>query len=209
MYFCGSVICGPWFEYKDMIDFFHAKNNYRKIHQIDTFFAASVRFFAAASCIIVVNISGKLLGGELCVLISDEFATQSLPYQLWILFLVNKRQMLNMMFGFLCTEASVIACGLAYESEKDDWSRVTQLDVVSLFKSTTVTSIVKTWNMSTQKWLTYYVYVRQLPTDRTKSRGFNMQAIALTFAVVAVWHGFYSGYMHFFGMATLYMWQAK
>jgi len=22
MYFCGSAVCGPWFEYKDLMDFF-------------------------------------------------------------------------------------------------------------------------------------------------------------------------------------------
>jgi len=64
------------------------------------------------------------------------------------------------MLAFLMSETNIVASGLAYDSKNDDWSRVRQLDIVSLFKSTTVTDIVKTWNMSTQTWLKHYVYVR-------------------------------------------------
>lgn len=74
-----------------------------------------------------------------------------------------------MMFAFFMGDASMVACGLAWESEKNNWTRVQCISIVDLYKSTTVVEIVKNWNMSTQKWIKYYVYIRQLPTDKNKS----------------------------------------
>lgn len=32
MYFCGSSISGPWFEYKDLYDFMRAQGHYKNVH---------------------------------------------------------------------------------------------------------------------------------------------------------------------------------
>jgi hypothetical protein len=37
MYFCGSAISGPWFEYKDLYDFLRVQGHYSKVHDVSTF----------------------------------------------------------------------------------------------------------------------------------------------------------------------------
>ena len=51
--------------------------------------------------------------------------------------------------------------------------------------------------MSTAKWLKYYVYLRQIPNDKSKKVSIFKPAM-ITFLVSAVWHGFYPGYYIFF-----------
>ena len=117
--------------------------------------------------------------------------------------------MMVMMCGFFLMDSGVVATGLSYQSDKDDNSRVQNIDVAGVYLGYAIPDVVKNWNMSTQLWLKYYVYIRQLNNDRAKNKGFNMSAVAIVFTVVAVWHGFYEGYMHFFGCAIYYIWQAK
>merc|ERR1712151_1495269 len=48
-------------------------------------------------------------------------------------------------------------------------------------------------------WLKYYVYLRMLPNDKTKSTSTTQFIAALTtFVVSAIWHGFYPGFYIFF-----------
>jgi hypothetical protein len=45
------------------------------------------------------------------------------------------------------------------------------------------------------------------PTDKRKPP--SPFPAAMTFMVSAIWHGFYSGYMIFFGMAAYFSWKSK
>ena len=54
------------------------------------------------------------------------------------------------------------------------------------------------WNMSVQKWLKYYVYMRFLSSDPNKRGKGTELAALMTFIVSAIWHGFYPGYIVFF-----------
>lgn len=106
------------------------------------------------------------------------------------------------MIGFCLMDSSIIMSGLAFSGfskdektgiEEESNERVKNLEVIKLYCSTTVPELLTHWNMSTQAWLKYYVYVRMLPTDRSiKSSG--AIPAATTFIVSATWHGFYSGY---------------
>jgi lysophospholipid acyltransferase len=50
------------------------------------------------------------------------------------------------------------------------------------------------WNISVHKWLKYYVFLRMVK----RGKGLSLATILTTFAVSAVWHGFYPGYFYFF-----------
>jgi lysophospholipid acyltransferase len=54
---------------------------------------------------------------------------------------------------------------------------------------------MEAWNISVHKWLKYYVYLRIVKKDK---KGVQLVPILTTFAVSAIWHGFYLGYFYFF-----------
>jgi len=44
MYFCGSAMSGPWFEFKDLMQLFRVEGHYKEIHSIPTFVPGFIRF---------------------------------------------------------------------------------------------------------------------------------------------------------------------
>ena len=44
LYFVGAPICGPWLEYKDLMDFFRVKGHYKDILTVSTLKPAMIRF---------------------------------------------------------------------------------------------------------------------------------------------------------------------
>jgi hypothetical protein len=74
-----------------------------------------------------------------------------------------------------------------------------------LFSSNKVKDFLGSWNISVHNWLKYYVYLRLVnPKERG---GTNVFAAFMSFAVSAIWHGFYEGYyFFFFGMFIVDLW---
>lgn len=71
------------------------------------------------------------------------------------------------------------------------------IDILQLFLllqlSTNMREAISCWNLGTNQWLRYIVYDRTPPKYST----------ALTFALSAVWHGFYPGYYLTFATGAL------
>ena len=84
--------------------------------------------------------------------------------------------------------------GIGYDHEKKDWSGIVSIRPLKLEFGTNSTDYLRYWNIQTNKWLRYVVY------ERT-SRKYNT---FLTFALSAVWHGFYPGdYLFYINHALL------
>lgn len=86
MYFCGSAISGPWFEFKDLYDFFRAQGHYKRIHEVKTVKPAMERFALVWVCVIVGTIIGEL-GYDLSVMTTPAFTNQELWQQfvyIWV-----------------------------------------------------------------------------------------------------------------------------
>ena len=117
--------------------------------------------------------------------------------------------------GFLFMECGPIACGLGFNGYDKDgnpkFDRVQNVILWNMEFTSTVKDFFASWNMTTQKWLKYYIFIRMLPNDRNKSGGKNslVLASAVTFATSAVWHGFYPGVHMFFMMIFILDYQFK
>lgn len=162
-------------------------------------------------CVAVGTIIGEL-GFDLGHLVEPGFGTYSLPYQFLYIWMVMQREWMIVMIGFLLMDSSIIMTGLSMSKVNDEkkgeiieaeHDRVKNLEIIKLYQSRSVSDLLTHWNMSTQAWLKYYVYVRMLPTDRSVKSNSAMPAAA-TFIVSATWHGFYSGYQLFFGTAAFF-----
>lgn len=111
--------------------------------------------------------------------------------------------------GFCLMEAGTVMCGLGYngrDKENTLHNRVACVSMWDLEVSNCVKDFLAAWNMSTQNWLKYYVYLRLLPNkkDEKSRNNLNIMPMMATFMASATWHGFYSGYFMFFlGVAFL------
>lgn len=76
------------------------------------------------------------------------------------------------------------------------------MENVKIYKivfSVRIKDYMENWNMSTHKWLKYYVFLRML----NKGQKVGLTPLLTTFVVSAIWHGFYPGYLIFFVAAGL------
>lgn len=126
-------------------------------------------------------------------LIDSDFLKNSSFLQ-YVLFLNLSATLIRGRYYF-CWYLSSGACimgGLGYEYEENDknlngnWNYIINCDMFNLETATSLRDVTRLWNMTTQNWLSHYVY------SRTNN---SMVAVYVT---SAMWHGFYFGYYLFF-----------
>jgi lysophospholipid acyltransferase len=84
---------------------------------------------------------------------------------------------------------------LTFILEKPLFDRVKTIGLRINITGYDIKTLYANWNMMTSSWLKHYVYIRILRKQTKKSEA---MPIIATFAVSAVWHGFYPGYFIFF-----------
>jgi len=137
-------------------------------------------------------------------ILTKEFAGLSLPHQWFTLFGTLKLAMSTYYVGWCLMDCGVIASGLAFNgyekgTGEPKFDRVQSMVLFKLEFSSNVKDFLASWNISAALWLKYYVYMRMLPNDRSKSTAWTQFAASLTtFTVSAIWHGFYPGFYIFF-----------
>ncbi|KXS14466.1 MBOAT-domain-containing protein [Gonapodya prolifera JEL478] len=115
------------------------------------------------------------------------------------------------------SEGVCVLCGVGYngvdpKTGKHKWDRCTNVRPLGIELALSMRDLIENWNIVTQSWLRWNVYVRYTGDDtvraatdgsvaksREDTRG---QANVLTFAVSAFWHGFYPGYYILFLSAS-------
>ncbi|KAI2612287.1 MBOAT family protein [Hypoxylon fragiforme] len=114
-------------------------------------------------------------------------------------------------YGVWClTEGSCILAGLGYNgvdpvTGKVSWNRLQNINPWGVESAQNSRAYLGNWNMNTNKWLRYYIYLRVTP--RNRKPGF--RASLATFVTSAFWHGFYPGYYLSFGLASFVQTAAK
>jgi hypothetical protein len=78
--------------------------------------------------------------------------------------------------------------------EKPLFNRVENIRVWDIEFSYKVQEFFNAWNISVHTWLKHYVFLRMV----IRGQKVSLFPILTTFAVSAVWHGFYPGYFLFF-----------
>jgi lysophospholipid acyltransferase len=202
IYFCGAVISGPWYEFRDFDSMIKLEGEFKVIPS--TTWPAVRRYFEAWLCVAVGSFFDNFFPHEF--LLTDEFASHSLLWQIGYTFGSLKNMMYRTyMVGWCLMEIGPIASGLSFngldENGQPKWDRVKSCNIYKLETSWKVKDFLANWNMSAHNWLKHYVYLRQL--DNKKKESFNFQSTFLTFIMSAIWHGFYPGYYVFFTGAGL------
>jgi hypothetical protein len=101
---------------------------------------------------------------------------------------------------FCFSDASFIACGLAYNgADPDKWDRVYSIDIIGLETCWSPAEAVKLWNHQVHIWLKNYVQARVVTPGMRPTAKHTM----MVFIVSSIWHGFYPYYYVLFIFAAL------
>jgi lysophospholipid acyltransferase len=151
---------------------------------------------------------GKWYG--LDVLFSDRFTTYSFLRRIFILHMVLFTARTKYYGVWFLAEGSCILAGLGYNgidpaTGRVSWNRLQNINPWGVEFAQNSRAYLENWNMNTNKWLRYYIYLRVTP--RNKKPGF--RASMATFITSAFWHGFYPGYYLAFLLASFVQTAAK
>jgi lysophospholipid acyltransferase len=143
-------------------------------------------------------------------MMEDEFITYSFLRRVFYLHMVGFTARFKYYGVWTLTEGACILAGLGYsgvdpKTGKVNWNRLQNINPWGVETAQNSRAYLEHWNMNTNKWLRYYVYVRVTP--RNKKPGF--RASLATFGTSAFWHGFYPGYYLSFFLASFVQTAAK
>ncbi|KAM3161106.1 Acyltransferase for lyso-phosphatidylethanolamine [Lachancea thermotolerans] len=136
---------------------------------------------------------------------TPEYANKSFFYKIHYLYILGFTFRLKYYAAWTMSEASCILCGLGYngydpKTKKIRWDRVRNIDIWKFETASNTHEGLEAWNMNTNKWLKYYVYLRV--TKPGAKPGF--RSTLFTFLTSAFWHGTRPGYYLSFATGALY-----
>ncbi|KAI7900050.1 MBOAT, membrane-bound O-acyltransferase family-domain-containing protein, partial [Cokeromyces recurvatus] len=202
MFFFGGFLVGPTSEFMDYMRFvtmqmFQVKGKTKvpvPIKQTLFLIIKSLLFIAA-----VVVISPYYSSANID---SDAWRSLSFVKKLIYLQVAAFTSRCKYYVAWYLSEGASVLCGFGFNgfdsNGKPRWDRFTNLYVFKCELAQSIKEMIDHWNMGANRWLRYYVYLRVTPPGQT---GGAMSAF-ITYAVSALWHGFYPGYYLFFLSVT-------
>ncbi|KAI0013946.1 MBOAT-domain-containing protein [Xylariaceae sp. FL0662B] len=144
------------------------------------------------------------------VLLSDRYMTFGFLRRVFTMHMVGVTTRMKYYGVWFMAEGSCILAGLGYNgvdpvTGKVSWNRLQNINPWGVEAAQNSRAYLENWNMNTNKWLRYYIYLRVTP--RNRKPGF--RASLATFVTSAFWHGFYPGYYLTFVLASFIQTAAK
>ncbi|TRX92438.1 hypothetical protein FHL15_006605 [Xylaria flabelliformis] len=144
------------------------------------------------------------------VLFTDQYMTYSFVRRVFILHMVGFTARTKYYGVWFLAEGSCILAGLGFNgidptTGRVSWNRLQNINPWGVEFAQNSRAYLENWNMNTNKWLRYYIYLRVTP--RNRKPGF--RASMATFVTSAFWHGFYPGYYLAFVLASFVQTAAK
>jgi lysophospholipid acyltransferase len=191
--FPAANMCGPFFEFKDYINFIEQKDRYTTIPASfkHTLLKLLQGFFFIGLCIILPNIVG------IDEIAEKQFSDQSYLIQFLKFTLVCFSIRTTYYAAWALTDGSIGISGLSYNGKNADgtpkFDRIICAHPLTVETCTTPRDGISSWNTQTVEWLRHYVYNRLVTKKFDKT-----SATMMTNLTSAFWHGFYPVYYEFF-----------
>jgi len=211
MLYHPGILAGPSFEYKiyasatDLTLYKKDKKDYRP-STLSLFFSAMKRLLFSFVCIGGFIYMDGAFPKDALFVEGSEYSALSPSYTKLNFFLklmyisrIATYSRLKYYFAWLLAESSVVAMGYSYNGVDKNGRYKTDLiksqNIEHCEFAQSPRELFNNWNMGTNSWLRYYVYV---PASPVVGAGL---AKIWSFMVSAFWHGFYGGYYltFFFG----------
>ncbi|XP_022104173.1 lysophospholipid acyltransferase 5-like [Acanthaster planci] len=190
-YFIGGCFAAPIFSIRPYLEFTEGKlaDNDRALPP-DCIRPALGRLGVGCVYLVLYTLLSPVFSNA--YLMSPEFASLSFLSQMFVVMCWGKVAISKYSVIFLFTEGVCIMSGFGYNGRDKNgnvlWDRCISYKPMQFELATTCRELVKSFNISTNTWVSRYVYKRlKFLNNRNVS-----QLAALLF--LAVWHGFYVGY---------------
>ncbi|KAK2580167.1 hypothetical protein KPH14_012438 [Odynerus spinipes] len=198
-----ALMAGPVIYYRDYIDFIHGQNlkstkslaghydeNAERVNEIV--------LEPSPTKVVVKKVIASLTCAALFVYFIPSFPVQkikeedflvntSIFYKMWYLYVATLMVRFKYYHAWIFADAICNNSGLGFngynESGQPLWDKFSNIDVIKFEFSLNMRDSIAHWNMGTNRWLRSLVY------DRVKR-----QRMVFTYALSALWHGFYPGY---------------
>uniref|UniRef100_A0A1B0DAP9 Uncharacterized protein n=1 Tax=Phlebotomus papatasi TaxID=29031 RepID=A0A1B0DAP9_PHLPP len=134
----------------------------------------------------------------------DEFINNtSMVYKFWFVMMATTVCRFKYYHAWLFADAICNNSGLGFNGYEVDgtakWDMISNINVIGFEFGTNFRDCINSWNMGTNRWLRMIVYERVPKKYGT----------VLTFALSALWHGFYPGYYVTFASGALFVMAAR
>ena len=190
----GGCIVGPYFEFKDYINFIEHKEQYSNIPL--SLVKGLLKYVLAVWWMgIAVFICQYVY---IDFFISDEY--NQTPFLIKLVYsYMNLIQFKYKGYSIWCfADGANILSGLSYSGNDEKgnprYEAMVSIRILGVEFGRSPRDIIGAWNHQTARWLKYYVYER-VKRHRKENEE---KAAFVTFMVSAFWHGFYPGYYLFF-----------
>ena len=167
IFFYGSALIGPGFDYSDYSEFIELKGNYSNIPK--SFFPALKDLRNALIMIVIFIFLNPIFEPKKM----DEISFLEKPF--WMKFLLfNVGGFLfraRFYSGWFIANANCTMAGLSYGKNKDGkekWDRVSCVKALQFEVSDNIRERLEAWNHSVHNWLKRYVFVRIAPENEMK-----------------------------------------
>uniref|UniRef100_A0A1I8NUD6 Lysophospholipid acyltransferase 1 n=1 Tax=Stomoxys calcitrans TaxID=35570 RepID=A0A1I8NUD6_STOCA len=211
-----GLMAGPLVFYKDYIDFIEGYNLLKRP-------AVNASADRAKSDVVlepspVKTVVKKVIGSFICAFIfmkfvkmypiksmkDDDFVENtSILYKIWYAMMATTTTRFKYYHAWLLADAIANNSGLGFTGyDKDgnaNWDLISNINVFGFEFATNIRDAINNWNCGTNRWLRTIVYER-VPKQ---------YGTMLTFALSAVWHGFYPGYYLTFATGALMVTSAR
>ncbi|XP_075169138.1 lysophospholipid acyltransferase 6 [Haematobia irritans] len=211
-----GLMAGPLVFYKDYIDFIEGYNLLKRP-------AVNASADRSKSDLVlepspVKTVIKKVIGSFICAFIfmkfvkmypiknmkDDDFVENtSVLYKIWYAMMSTTTTRFKYYHAWLLADAIANNSGLGFTGyDKDgnaNWDLISNINVLGFEFATNIRDAINNWNCGTNRWLRTIVYER-VPKQ---------YGTILTFALSAVWHGFYPGYYLTFATGALMVTSAR
>ncbi|KAK7867959.1 hypothetical protein R5R35_005301 [Gryllus longicercus] len=217
MFHFQALMCGPVLFYRDYIDFIDGHNFLKHAPpstSVDSN-SNSKNFVLEPSPSLVVF--KKFVSSMLCALLfmvllpkfpitrvkEQDFVTEeSLVSKMSYLIVATSLVRFKYYHAWLLADAICNASGLGFNGYRKDgsarWDLISNVDVLGFELGLSLRDSIEQWNKGTTRWLRMCVYERA-PRFKT----------VLTYALSALWHGFYPGYYLTFASGAMFTFASR
>lgn len=172
-----SMLAGPLILFRDFREFIHTNEFPSPLFAVVKKMGVSV-FFAVVFIKVTPTYSVDKMKG------SEFLWDTTFMYRMFYVTIATMMERAKYYHAWILADAVCNASGLGYDSKSQTWDLVTNVDALGFELGLNLKESLDCWNKGTMKWLRHVVYERVSPKIRTVA----------TYAMSAIWHGFYPGY---------------
>jgi len=160
MYYCGGTLAGPFYEYKDFMNFMELKDEFKNIPNT---FLPTIKRFSTAMFFIMTS---KIIDGYFnpSYMLTEEFGYRNFFFKCFFVIMCGNAKIQTYFGAFCLIDCASYASGFMFngydENNKVKWNRVEVVRIYDILTSIRIKDYLDAWNISVHKWLKYYVFLR-------------------------------------------------